>query len=246
MNADLDQDRRDVGRLQHREARPARRCPCGSLPTLPIWPSTSPPSFRLSLICAVVLMSSSVRSTGLVLGVEVRRRRPGRTAFSRLAIQRAALLVAPCSAEREHRRAARLGVHERIGVDRDEQVGLHAARLLDALVQRHEEVGVARQHRAHVRVRVDAVAQQQRDRERRRPSRAARSARSRPGPRRRGRGRCATTTRRSIFACASCGGGSAGAASVGSGSADGEQRAAPATVAPRCRRCAGSRRRPGR
>ena len=50
-------------------------------------------------------------------------------------------------------------------MDRDEQVGLHAPRLAHALVQRHEEVGVARQHRAHAGQRVEAVAQLQRDRE---------------------------------------------------------------------------------
>jgi hypothetical protein len=68
-------------------------------------------------------------------------------------------------AEREHRRAARVRAHERVGVDRDEEVGLDAARLLDALVQRHEEVRIARHHRAHVRLRVEAVAQHERDRE---------------------------------------------------------------------------------
>ena len=48
-------------------------------------------------------------------------------------------------------------------MDRDEQVGLHAPRLLHALVQRHEEVGVSRQHGAHRGIGVDAVAQQHRD-----------------------------------------------------------------------------------
>ncbi len=138
--------------------------PLWSLPTLPIWPSTSPPSFRLSLICAVVLMSIRARSTlsSLAWMLAPPTRSDGVLAVghpARRAARGAAL------AEGEHRGAARLGVHEGVGVDRDEQVGLDAARLLDALVQRHEEVGVARQHRAHVRVGVDPVAQQHGDRQ---------------------------------------------------------------------------------
>ena len=65
-----------------------------SLPTRPISPSSAPPSFRLSLICAVVLMSSRARWTWASL---VRTFRPPiRSAlFSLSAIQRAALLEAP-------------------------------------------------------------------------------------------------------------------------------------------------------
>jgi hypothetical protein len=44
-------------------------------------------------------------------------------------------------------------------VDRHEQVGLHRARLAHPLGQRHEEVAVAREEAAHVRLGVDALAQ---------------------------------------------------------------------------------------
>jgi len=40
-------------------------------------------------------------------------------------------------------------------MDRQEEIGLHTARLLDAHLQRHEEIGIARQHGAHVRLGVD-------------------------------------------------------------------------------------------
>ncbi|MNY01470.1 hypothetical protein D3C86_1340020 [compost metagenome] len=65
--------------------------------------------------------------------------------------------------QREHGRPARLGRQEGIGVDRHEQVGLHAPRLLHAHVQRHEEVRVARHHRAHIGLGVDLGAQPVRD-----------------------------------------------------------------------------------
>jgi hypothetical protein len=50
--------------------------------------------------------------------------------------------------QREHAGAARLG-GEGVGVDRHEQVGLHAPRLAHALGKWHEVVGVARDQRAH-------------------------------------------------------------------------------------------------
>ena len=77
-------------------AKPAcSTCGLCSRPTLPIWPSTSPPSFMLSLICAVVLMSISARST--VESLALMLTPPTRSAaFSLSAIQRAvALLAAP-------------------------------------------------------------------------------------------------------------------------------------------------------
>jgi hypothetical protein len=65
-----------------------------SLPTRPISPSMALPSVRLSLICAVVLMSSRARCTSASRGATFRP--PIRSAlFSLSAIQRAALLVAP-------------------------------------------------------------------------------------------------------------------------------------------------------
>ena len=138
--------------------------PLWSLPTLPIWPSTSPPSLQAVLDLRRRAHVEQGAQDGLVLGLDVGAAdQVGRVLAvghpARRAARRAVL------AEREYRGAARLGVHERVGVDRDEQVGLDPARLLDALVQRHEEVGVAGQHRAHVRVRVDPVAQQHRDRQ---------------------------------------------------------------------------------
>ena len=68
-------------------------CLC-SRPTWPMWPSTSRPMRRLSWICAVVLMSSSVRITCASL---LRTLMPpiASAAFSRWAISRAVVLVAP-------------------------------------------------------------------------------------------------------------------------------------------------------
>ena len=54
--------------------------------------------------------------------------------------------------QHEDGRAARRRLDERVGVDRDEQVGLHLARLFHAHAQRDEEIGVAREHDAHVRL----------------------------------------------------------------------------------------------
>ena len=71
-------------------------------------------------------------------------------AFSLSAIQRAARAArrrSGCSANTLAPRAS--GVRKASAWMRDEQVGLHPPRLLHALVQRHEEVGVARQHGAH-------------------------------------------------------------------------------------------------
>jgi len=67
-----------------------------SLPTRPISPSMALPRRKLSLIWAVVLMSSRVRCTSRSLARTFRP--PTRSAaFSLLAIQRAAALVAPRS-----------------------------------------------------------------------------------------------------------------------------------------------------
>ena len=57
--------------------------------------------------------------------------------------------------EREHRGAAHVRAREGVGVDRDEQVGLDLARLLDARVERQEVVAVAGEQGAHVRLGVD-------------------------------------------------------------------------------------------
>ncbi len=128
---------------------------CSRAPMPRISPSIAPPSLRLSLICAVVLMSSRARCTcaswcadvhaadlvGLVLLVG----EPARGAAGGAAL-----------AQREHAGAARIGRGEGIGMDAHEQVGLHAPRLLHAHAQRHEEVGVAREEGAH-RVAVDAA-----------------------------------------------------------------------------------------
>ena len=84
--------------------------PLCSWPTLPIWPSTSPPSLRLSLICAVVLMSSIARMHGRVLAPATLTPPTRSAAFSLSAIQRAAAARGAALAEREHRGAARLGV----------------------------------------------------------------------------------------------------------------------------------------
>ncbi len=51
-------------------------------------------------------------------------------------------------------------------MNRDEQVGLHAARLLHPRVERNEVVVVAREHRAHARLGVDERLESARDRER--------------------------------------------------------------------------------
>ena len=116
------------------------------------------------MICAVVLMSSSARITVASLALTLTP--PIRSAaFSRLAIQRAAALVAPLwlSANTDAPRAC--GVMKASAWIETNRSACTRARLAHALVQRHEEVGVARQHRAHVRQRVDAVAQLQRDRQ---------------------------------------------------------------------------------
>ncbi len=132
-------------------------------PTLPISPSMAAPSLRLSLICAVVLMSSRARCTCASLALTLRP--PIRSAlFSLSAIQRAALLEAAALAQRKHAGAARAGGEEGVGMDADEQVGLHPPGLLHAHLQRHKKIGVAREEGAH-RVAVDgggvdAVAQQ--------------------------------------------------------------------------------------
>ena len=66
----------------------------GRLAAITAWPSTSLPSLRLSLICAVVLMSSRARIT--VSSLTATLTPPTRSAaFSRFAIQRAAPLDAP-------------------------------------------------------------------------------------------------------------------------------------------------------
>ena len=53
-------------------AKPAcSTCALCRWPTLPMWPSTSWPIFRLSLICAVVLMSSIAAHQRRVLGLDV-------------------------------------------------------------------------------------------------------------------------------------------------------------------------------
>jgi hypothetical protein len=59
-----------------------------------------------------------------------------------------------------------VAAHERVGVDRDEQVGLDLARLVDAHVERQEVVAVARQQRAHVRLGVDQRLEAARDHQR--------------------------------------------------------------------------------
>ena len=65
-----------------------------SLPTRPTSVSIAPPSLRLSLICAVVLMSSRVRAT--VASLDFTLMPPTRSAaFSLFAIQRAVALLAP-------------------------------------------------------------------------------------------------------------------------------------------------------
>ena len=224
--------------------------PLWSLPTLAIWPRTSPPSLRLSLICAVVLMSIRVRRTVASLAWTLAP--PTRSdAFSRFAIQRAALLDAPCSLSANTEAPRASGGSERVGMDRDEQVGLDPARLLDALVQRHEEVGVARQHRAHVRVAFRRSRRSMRDRQDDvllvQSARPAAPGSSPPWP-----GSTATTTRRSIFAWAV--GGSAGAAgnraarrpAAGPSAAPTRRTAAPACRArsPRRRRRHGPSPRP--
>jgi hypothetical protein len=65
-----------------------------SRPTRPMRCSTSVPTFRLSLICAVVLMSSIARSTCASFTDRTLTPPTWSAAFSRLAIQRAALLLA--------------------------------------------------------------------------------------------------------------------------------------------------------
>ena len=93
--------------------------------------STCRPTLRLSLICAVCDRSSSVRAS---TGSRTSRLTPPirSAAFSFCASQFAAALVAPFSdsANTDEPRARRLA--ERVGVDRHEQVGLHAPRLLHA------------------------------------------------------------------------------------------------------------------
>ena len=50
-------------------------------------------------------------------------------------------------------------------MDADEEVGLHPLRLAHTFVQRHEEVGVARQHHAHAGHGIELAAQRQGDRQ---------------------------------------------------------------------------------
>ena len=74
-------------------------------------------------------------------------------------------------AQREHTGTAGLGVEKSIGMDADEQIGLHPAGFLHPLLQGDEKVGFTGQHGAHgqdalARAHagaVDAVAQAQGD-----------------------------------------------------------------------------------
>jgi hypothetical protein len=77
-------------------------------------------------------------------------------AFSLSASQRAAL------AQREHAGTLWPRGVEGVGVDADEQVGLHAPRFLYAGVQGHKIVAFAGHDSTHVGARIDALAQQQR------------------------------------------------------------------------------------
>jgi hypothetical protein len=143
----LDQDRRDVGCLQHREA--------GLLD--PRLVQASHPADLSQHLAAELQAVLDLRGGA---HVEQRARHGG---VVRLDVDAAhqvggVLLVghparggaAGCAvAQGEHRRAARLLVEEGVGVDRHEQVGLHAPRLAHPLVQRHEEVGVSGEHGAH-------------------------------------------------------------------------------------------------
>ena len=65
-----------------------------------------------------------------------------------------------------HRRADDGAVAVRIGMDRDEHVGLLPARARDALAMLDEMIAVARQHGAHAGLAIDALLQAPRDRER--------------------------------------------------------------------------------
>src|SRR5574343_1603156 len=56
----------------------------------------------------------------------------------------------------EDGRATRIRLDPAIGMNRQEEIGLYPARLLDAHLQRHEEIGITRQHRTHVRLGVNA------------------------------------------------------------------------------------------
>lgn len=67
--------------------------------------------------------------------------------------------------QHEDRRAARIRAHEGIGMDRDEQIGLHAACLLHPNCQRHEKIRIPGQERTHIGFLVQAGAQTLRNRQ---------------------------------------------------------------------------------
>ena len=58
-----------------------------------------------------------------------------------------------------HRSARYLPITHRIGVDRDEHVGVRCARALDAIVQCDEVVTIAREYRVHTGLAIDARGQ---------------------------------------------------------------------------------------
>ena len=160
----LDQDRRDVRRLEHRETRlldarlvqgvdalelaQHRRAELQAVVDLRRGRQVEQHARDLRIVAAEVDAADQVGVVFLA-----RHPRGGRRTGAALR-------------QGEHRGAARIRTDPGIGVDRDEQVRLHAPRLGHALAESDEVVAVAREHHAHAALSVDQPLDASRDRQR--------------------------------------------------------------------------------
>jgi hypothetical protein len=156
MKAVSIENRRNVGRLENGESRPARRWPCAAVDAAEFAED------RLAELEAVVdrrglreiqqrprqdrILDVDIDATDQIGGVFLLRQIAGRRT-------RGAALR-----ENEDRRPVGIRPDKGIGMDRNKEVGLDSPCLLHPGMQRDEEIGIAGQHDAHVRLGLDPGA----------------------------------------------------------------------------------------